>query len=339
MDKINGVIGGALVPFLLAVVGIFFVIFLGKGPIRRARGLLSRGRGGGSLRAVSMALAGTLGVGNIVGVASAIALGGAGAVLWMWISALLAMILKYSEVVLALLHRRVRSGEVYGGAMYYMEDCFSWRGHKRLGRAYSIGFAVLCLVNAFTMGGIIQSNSIARSVEATVGVSGVWVSLPLAAMCVFVFLFGGERLFSLCEALVPLASVGYVVMCLAVIILHADRVSEVLLRIVREGLSVEAAAGGAVGFLSSRALRFGTIRGLFSNEAGCGSATIAHATADAASPGAQGVLGMVEVFVDTMVVCTMTALVVLLCGEWALFGGDDAMSAVDEAFRTSLGEL
>lgn len=338
LNEINEIIGGALVPCLLAVSAICFLIILKAAPFRKPQKLLGK-TGKDSVRAVSVALAGTLGVGNIVGVASAIAVGGAGAVLWMWISALLAMILKYSEVVLALLHRRARDGISTGGAMYYMKDCFARGGHKRIGTLYATVFSVLCLVNAFTMGGMIQSNSIARSAENAFGVGGEWVSAALALSCVCVFFLGGGRIFSICEALVPLASVGYVVMCLAVIFIRIDEVPNLLLRIVREGMTFDAAAGGVLGFFTSRAVRFGTIRGLFSNEAGCGSSTIAHASSATASPTSQGVLGMFEVFVDTIVVCTMTALVVLLCGENALFGGADAMSAVAISFEAVFGKL
>lgn len=338
MEWINSLLSGTLVPVCLCACAIYFLVALRALPLRRASQIL-RGGGRGSLRAVSVALAGTLGVGNIVGVASAIALGGAGAVLWMWISALLAMILKYSEVVLALVHRRARGSETYGGAAYYMADCFAQRGHPRLGRAYGAVFATLCLVNAFTMGGVIQSDSIARSAESILGIDGAWVGIGLTLLCVCVFFLGGGGIFKLCETLVPLASIGYCIICLAVIFLHIDKVPSLLCRIVREGMSFDAAAGGVFGFLGSRALRFGTIRGLFSNEAGCGSSTIAHATSATADPRSQGVLGMVEVFVDTIVVCTMTALVVLLVGEDVLISGISPMSAVAVSFERTLGEV
>ena len=314
MEQINQYISGKLVPIALVLCSVFFFVRLGGRPIMNPLVIFKsvfkkrKGSGVSPIRAVIFALAGTLGVGNIVGVASAIALGGAGAVFWMWVSAFLAMILKYSEVVLAILHRRTRNGEHYGGAMYYMIDYF--KSCKILGGSFSLIFTVFCLINGFTMGCIIQSNAISKSFSATFNLNEIYIGIFVALLGMIVFFFNGKRVFSLCEKLVPFVSLLYIVMALAVIVPAYRHLPEVFKWIFEGAFSLRSAGAGALGFLFSSALRYGTIRGLFSNEAGCGSSPIAHATANTDSACEQGFLGVIEVFIDTMLVCTMTALVI-----------------------------
>ncbi len=345
MEIINKYLSGTLVPIALFSCSCFFFIILRGRPIINPRIILKsvfrrrKGNGTSPVRAVIFALAGTLGVGNIVGVASAIALGGAGAVFWMWVSAFFAMILKYGEVVLAVLHRRSKNGENYGGATYYMTDYFNLRKKNFTGVIYSFFFAALCLANGFTMGSIIQSNAIAQSFEASFEISPVWVGGMLAILCIIVFLFNGKRVFSLCEKLVPFVSALYILMCVAVIFRSCDKVPSVVAEIFEGAFSVSAIGGGGLGFLISSALRYGTIRGLFSNEAGCGTSPIAHATADTDSPCEQGFLGIIEVFIDTVIVCTLTAFVILLNKDVVFSFTDNPMLMVYSAFLVSLGDI
>ena len=343
MELINQYLSGAFVPIALVLCSIFFFVRL-KGrpminPIVIIKSLFKKKKGSGTspVRAVIFALAGTLGVGNIVGVASAIALGGAGAVLWMWVSALLAMILKYSEVVLAVLHRRVRNGENYGGAMYYMKDFF--KSCKNLGKIFTFLFTFFCLLNGFTMGCIIQSNAISSSFSSSFGMSEIGVGLFPLILSVIVFFFNGKKIFSLCEKLVPFVSLLYIVMSLAVIIPAYDRLPFIFRSILEDAFSFRSVGAGALGFMFSKALRYGTIRGLFSNEAGCGSSPIAHATSNTNSPTEQGFLGVFEVFVDTMLVCTMTALVILLNLESATPHFSNPIMMAFAAFSHSLGDI
>ena len=321
MELINRYLSGTLVPIALVVCSIYFFMRLRGHPIVNPLVILKslfvkkKGNGVSPIRAVIFALAGTLGVGNIVGVASAIALGGAGAVFWMWLSAFLAMILKYSEVVLAVLHRRSRGDETYGGAMYYMMDYFKY--FKRFGRIFASFFAILCLINGFTMGCMIQANSISSSFSSAFGINEVTVGGILTFLAFIVFFFNGKKIFSLCEKLVPFVSCLYIIMSLTVIIPQVDRLPDIFSEIFENAFSFRSAGAGALGFFMSKAVRFGTIRGLFSNEAGCGSSPIAHATANTDSAVEQGFLGIVEVFIDTMLVCTMTAFVILLNFESA----------------------
>ena len=343
MEIINKYLSGTLVPISLLICSVFFFIKL-RGhpmlnPIMIMKTLFKKKKGGGTspIRAVIFALAGTLGVGNIVGVASAIALGGAGAVFWMWVSAFLAMILKYSEVVLAVLHRRVRGDENYGGAMYYMKDFFASCKKSFWGTVYSFVFTALCLVNGFTMGSMIQANAIAQSFGTSFGMSPIVVGIILSILCVIVFLFNGKKVFSLCEKLVPFVSILYLCMSLTVIILNVDKVPNVFCEIFDSAFSLSAIGAGGTGFLISKALRYGTIRGLFSNEAGCGTAPIAHATSNTDEPCEQGFLGIVEVFIDTIIVCTLTSLVILLNKEVAFNFLENPMLMVLFAFSSFLG--
>lgn len=343
MELINKYLSGSLVPMALVLCSVYFVFYLRGRPIINPVVILKtlfkkkRGSGVSPIRAVIFALAGTLGVGNIVGVASAIALGGAGAVFWMWVSALLAMILKYAEVVLAVLHRRMRGDEAYGGAMYYMSDCF--KTFKQFGRRFAFVFVVLCLINGFTMGCMIQSNAIASSFLSTFGIDNIVVGVILSALGILVFFLNGKKVFSLCEKLVPLVSLLYIVMSLAVIIPQYRRLPLVFIEILESAFSFRSAGAGALGFFMSKALRYGTIRGLFSNEAGCGTSPIAHASANTDSAVEQGFLGIVEVFIDTMVVCTMTAFVILLNFDFAKLYFSNPIMMAFAAFSATLGNF
>ena len=343
MELINQYLSGTFVPFALVFCSFFFFVRLRGRPMRNLFTIIKslfikkEGSGVSPIRAVIFALAGTLGVGNIVGVASAIALGGAGAVFWMWISAFFAMILKYSEVVLALLHRRMRGDGFYGGAMYYMKDFF--KSCKKIGNIFTFVFAILCLINGFTMGCIIQSNAIANSFASTFGIDEVLVGVLLAIFSVIVFFFNGKKIFSLCERLVPFVSLLYIVMSLAVILPMKDKVPFIFEEILEGAFSFRSAGAGALGFLMSKALRYGTIRGLFSNEAGCGSSPIAHATANTNSAVEQGFLGIFEVFIDTILICTMTALVILLNWDSAVHYLSSPIMMAFSAFAATLGEL
>lgn len=345
MELINKYLSGTLVPLALAFFAVFFLIKLRGKPLTKPIIMLKamfkkeNKDGVSPIRAVIFALAGTLGVGNIVGVASAIALGGAGSVFWMWISALFAMILKYSEVVLAVLHRKTRNGENYGGAMYYMKDYFNSCKKYGFGFLFSLVFVILCLLNGFTMGCIIQANSIAKSFQAIFEVPEMTVGIILSSLAIVVFFFNGKKIFALCEKLVPIVSIGYFVISFVVIVSQYERLPVVFAEIIEGAFSFKSAGAGFFGFFLSKALRYGTIRGLFSNEAGCGTAPIAHATSNTNSPCQQGFLGIVEVFIDTMVVCTMTALVILLNKDIAMLNADNPIMMAFSAFSESLGNL
>ena len=319
---------GGLIPPLLLFGGLFFLFYLRGYPWRAPRRMLSAfarektGEGTSSFRAMMLALAGTLGVGNIVGVANAIAIGGAGAVFWMWFSALFAMILKYAEILLAVSHRRIdKDGHRFGGAMYYIRDCFESRRWRRLAIVIPAIFAFLMVTNALSIGCMVQVHAVGETLEDVVGIPTVYSGVLLVLLTLPLLARGTKGISALTEYLVPIMTAGYIILSVAVLILRRDFLGEALLSIWRGAFTPESAVGGVSGFLLSRALRVGTMRGLLSNEGGCGTAPTAHAEAAAKSPAHQGVWGIFEVFADTIVLCTATALVILVSGVDMTSGG------------------
>ena len=326
MEAINQVLSGILMPVLLLSAGVLFCVrlrgFYFLHPIRFIKTLAEAGEGSGvsPFRALSQALAGTLGVGNMAGVATAIVAGGPGAILWMWISALCAMSVKYAEVRLAVEHRRKGARGYYGGAMYYIQDlltprksgAFAGTPSKKilpLGTVAGGIFALLCVINSLLTGNIVQMHAAAA----------VFPSLPplilggVVAAVAFVIACGGAgKVSRVTMGLIPLLSGVYLLFSAWILIRGWERLPGVLWEIVSSGLSFRAAAGGAGGFAITRAIRFGVTRGIFSNEAGCGTSPTAHAAASVKSPHHQGCFGIFEVFADTIVLCTVTALVILL---------------------------
>lgn len=332
---------GGLIPPLLLIVSAFFLIYLRGYPWRAPRQMLSafvgekKGEGTSSFRAMMLALAGTLGVGNIVGVANAIAIGGAGAVFWMWVSALFAMILKYAEILVAVSHRRTDSrGGFFGGAMYYIRDCFTARRWRRLAVAVPIFFAALMVMNALSIGCVVQVRAVGETLQDVVGIPTVYSGVLLVLLTLPLLARGTKGISALTEYLVPIMTAGYIILSAAVLILRRDALGDALLSIWQNAFTPESAVGGVSGFLLSRALRVGTMRGLLSNEGGCGTAPTAHAEANAKSPAHQGVWGIFEVFADTIVLCTATALVILVSGIDAASGG--VMTTV-RAYSSVLG--
>lgn len=290
-------------------------------------------------RAVMLSLAGTLGVGNIVGVANAIFIGGAGALFWMWVSAFLAMILKYAEIVLAVLHRRKRfDGSFVGGAVYYIKDHFASRNRHRTGKIVSCLFAVLLLANAMSLGCMIQVNAVGSAVNGICKIPTWIIGCVLLLLTLPAVLRGIKSISAVTEILVPIMSGGYLLLSVAVLVLKKERLGSAFSEIFSQAFSAAGAVGGGIGFLTSKAVRIGTMRGLFSNEAGCGTSPTAHAGADTAFPARQGAFGILEVFADTILLCTLTGLVILVSYEdVVLLGADPVMMAV-RAYTCVLGE-
>ena len=346
LEWINEYVISLAAPIMLLAVGVFFCFYLKwffvRHPIKSFRLMISRESGGGisPFRAVSLALAGTLGVGNIAGVASSIAIGGYGSVFWMWVSAFLAMVLKYAEIVLAIRHRRydAKSGEYHGGASYYIADCLSSRGKAAWGKLLGAMFAVLCIVNSISMGCMIQSNAVSSSFAGVLGVREWIVGAALALLCILVITGNAKWISGFCERTVPLMTVGYILLSVAVIAARWESVPEAFGTIFEEAFRPQSAAGGVFGFLVSRQLKSGTMRGLMSNEAGCGTAPTAHAAANTSSAKKQGLWGIFEVFVDTMLLCTMTAIVIILAGEEVLSHAHDPMMITIRSYSLILGD-
>ena len=332
-------------PILLFGVGLFYVLRL-RGfyilhPLRCVKLLFSyKPKGGISpFRALTVALAGTLGVGNIVGVASALYFGGPGAVAWMLVSALVAMVLKYAEITLALRHRRITpDGQPKGGAPYYVEDGLTRAGLPRMGRILAAVFALLCLLNAVTMGSLLQVNAVAGAMETGFALPPVVTGIGVAVLAVITVKGGARRISALTEKLVPLMTVGFLVACVAVLILRRQRIPAAMTAIWQDALHPATAGAGIGGFLLSKGVRFGVMRGLVSNEAGCGTAPMAHAAADIDLPARQGLFGLVEVFVDTVLLCTVTALCILVSDSGPSAFGEDPVRTAQAAFSSVLGD-
>lgn len=331
--------GGAL-PIFLVLCGTFFLLYLRGAPLRYPRRMLrsmtrkSDPDGVSPFRAVTLALAGTLGVGNIVGVANALWLGGAGALFWMWISALAAMVLKYAEILLAVAHRRTApDGSHCGGAVCYIRDRFP----THAGAVLAGIFGSLTVLDALSMGCVIQVNAVSSALHGTLGIPLPAAGALLFVLSVPVILRSPRAISALTEYLVPIMSLGYLALSVAVLILRREALGPALASVFREAFRPQSAAGGVLGFLTCRALRVGTMRGLLSNEAGCGTAPTAHACAATDSPAAQGVWGIFEVFADTILLCTVTALVILVSFPSVRVWGNDAVMMTISAYTGVLG--
>lgn len=297
---------GKLLPTALLAVGVIYLIALKCFPLLhpvKSLKILFHGQKKEALRALSMALAGTLGVGNIAGVALSIAVGGAGSVFWMWVSAAVAMFLKYAEIVLAFLYRQKGKG----GAMFYMQNGIG----GRVGKIFACLFALACIPTALSLGSAVQASAAAES-AGLVFRFPPWLSGALLCAFTFFATVGGVKgIQRVTSRLIPLLTFFYFFLSLYAVFSHAGMLPQVFYLIFKDAFSPLAAVGGVGGFLSSRAVRYGVTRGLLSNEAGAGTAPMAHATAEN-TPVSQGLLGMAEVFIDTFVLCSATAFAVLL---------------------------
>ncbi len=270
-------------------------------------------KGVSPFKAMSTALAGTLGVGNIAGVATAISAGGPGAVFWMWMGALFSMSVKYGEVVLAVKYRHFSNERgFFGGAMYTIRDGLrkklGSRGAKFLGGI----FALLCIINSLIMGNVIQSNSAAAALD---GVPAEVIGISFGTLIIVVAIFGTSKITSYTFLLIIPLSIAYMIITSVIIIMNASLLPTILADIVKNAFSFSALAGGGAGFTIKEAVRYGITRGIFSNEAGCGTSPTAHASANTKSPHHQGCFGIFEVIADTLVLCSMTAFVILIGKE------------------------
>jgi AGCS family alanine or glycine:cation symporter len=335
---LNAIVWGPPMLVLLVGTGVLLTIVTGAVQFRRlgtalgeVLGKLRRpGTGEGTVtpfQAVSTALASTVGVGNIAGVATAIAVGGPGALFWLWISGILGMATKFSEIVVALHYReRDTAGTMRGGAMYTLRKL----GYPRLGAA----FALLTALAAFGIGNMVQANSVAHSLEASFGFSPPVVGFVLVVLAGAVILGGIRRIAAFAEILVPFMAIVYIGGGLVVLALHAGAIPAALRAVFDGAFTGTAATGGFAGSTIMLAMRYGIARGLFSNEAGLGSAPLVHAAANTDHPVRQGLYGIFEVFVDTLLICTTTGLVILVTGAWE--GGETGAALSGKAFEAGL---
>ena len=277
------------------------------------------------------ALAATVGTGNIVGVAGAIATGGPGAVFWMWIIAFFGMMTNYSENVLGILYRRKdKEGEWHGGAMYYLRDGLgAKKGCKGIGALLAVLFSIFCLLASFGIGNMSQVNSMVSNVNSAFGISKIVVGIFLVIAVGLVVIGGLQRVAQVTEKIVPFMVIIYFVGAIIIILSHVTAIPAIFAAIFKGAFSVKAVAGGGFGAGIALAMKMGFKRGVFSNEAGLGSSVMVHSSSNVKEPVRQGMWGIFEVFADTIIVCTLTALVLLGSGAINLATGEADATIID----------
>jgi len=335
----SGIIWGPVMLTLLLGTGVYLTIGLKAMPWQQLiasfrllwRSRHSKDKGDITpFQALMTALAATIGTGNIAGVATAIFLGGPGAVFWMWVTALVGMATKYSEAVLAVKYREIdERGHYVGGPMYYIKN-----GLGENWKWLAIAFALFGMTAAFGIGNMVQANSVADAMHTAFAIPD-WVSGGVMMILTAIVILGGiKRIAVVAAKLVPLMALAYITGASWIILTHFADVPAALASIVSDAFTGTAAAGGFAGAAIWAAIRFGVARGIFSNEAGLGSAPIAHAAARTNNPVQQGMIGMLGTFIDTIIICTMTALVIILTGAWT--SGETGAALSMQAFSTGL---
>lgn len=349
LESINGLVWGVPTLVLILGVGLYFSFRTGFAQITffpaAVRTFFSRFRkqdkndGITPFRALCTALAATVGTGNIAGVAGAIAIGGPGAVFWMWLSAVLGMVTKFAEATLAVRFREKSGREYVGGPMYMIKNGlprrWTWLAavYCFFGVTASFGVGNLTQINAV----IVSTNEVLRYFGMSVSsYSNLLMGFLLAVIITAMLLGGAKRIGAVAESLVPVVSVLYVLMCVVVLVIRAEMIPPVLVSVFQGAFSPKAVTGGMVGSVF-QTLRVGVSRGVFTNEAGMGTASIAHASANVEHPVKQGFMGIMEVFLDTILICTMTALVILCSGVPIPYGIDEGAALTTRAFSQVCG--
>jgi AGCS family alanine or glycine:cation symporter len=339
ITSLNGIVWGPLMLILILGTGLYLMYGLSLMPLRRIGygfKLLWKGRkaeGEGDIapfNALMTSLSATIGTGNIAGVATAIFLGGPGALFWMWCTALVGMATKYAEAVLAVNYREVDSqGMHIGGPMFYIKNGlkphWSWLGTS---------FAVFGALAGFGIGNTIQANSVADVMHDTFAVPHIITGVIIAVLAAMVLLGGIKRIASVAGKLVPFMAITYVLAGLIILTMNIEMLPNAFSLIFTHAFTPIAATGGFAGAAVWAAIRFGVARGIFSNEAGLGSAPIAHAAARTSSPVQQGHIAMLGTFIDTIILCSITGLVIITSGAWSL--GETGASLSSAAFEASL---
>ena len=343
LSAIDSFIWGAPLLILLSGTGLYLTLRLGFIQVRylpRALGYLFKKDKGGkgdvsSFAALCTALAATIGTGNIVGVATAVQAGGPGAIFWMWLVALLGMATKYAECLLAVKYRvRDKNGFMAGGPMYYIERGL---GIKWLAKLFAL-FGVM--VAFFGIGTFPQVNAITHAMQDTFNIPVLVTAIIVTLLVGLIILGGVKRIATASSVIVPFMAILYVTTSLVIILLNIEKVPDAISLIIYSAFDPQAALGGVVGFTVMKAIQSGVARGIFSNESGLGSAPIAAAAAQTREPVRQGLISMTGTFLDTLIVCTMTGIVLVLTGAWnnpELAGATVTNYAFAQGLGTSIG--
>lgn len=337
--QLNGLVWGPFMLTLILGTGIYLTIRLGCMPWRRiptSFKLLWKGRKTSTeageispFNALMTSLSATIGTGNIAGVATAIALGGPGALFWMWLTAMVGMATKYAEAVLAVKYReQTDSGHYVGGPMYYIRN-----GMGKRWTWLAVLFSFFGVIASFGIGNTVQSHSVADALHSSLNVPVEVTGIVLMVLVAFVILGGVKRVAAVAGKLVPVMALTYLALGIAIIAMHLPQIPDVIALIMKSAFTGHAATGGFAGAAMMTAIRFGVARGVFSNEAGLGSAPIAHACAKTDSPHQQGLVAMLGTFIDTVVICSMTGLAILLTGVWS--SGDSGAPLTSSAFEAA----
>lgn len=340
LKQISGLLWGWPALILIAGTGIYLTLILGFLPLRQLgfgfRQMLGPQRGVGTIgagAALATSLSATIGTGNIVGVATAIHSGGPGALVWMWLIALVGMATKYAEAVLAVHFReKDAAGQYVGGPMYYIKNGLGKNWHW-----LAIAFAVFGMIAGFGIGNSVQANSVAHGLSDSFGLAPWITGVTLAVLVGMVVLGGMKRIATVATFIVPFMALAYLLAGLVVLADHASAIPDALALCFEGAFSGTAAAGGFAGALVKEAIRFGMARGIFSNEAGLGSAPIAHASANTDHPARQGSIAMLGTFIDTIIVCSVTGLAIVSTGVWDSGVKGAPLSAM--AFSSTFGSV
>ena len=350
VGAVNTVLWDYALLFLLVATGIYFTVRLGfvqlckfgEGMRRLFGGFSMKGARAGkegmsSFQALTTAIAAQVGTGNITGCATALYSGGPGAIFWMWLSAFFGMATIYSEALLAQKFRTVdKDGHVTGGPIYYIRAAFQ----GKFGKFLSGFFAVAIILALGFMGNMVQSNSIGDAFHTAFGIPKLAVGIVVAVIAAFIFLGGVQRIASFTEKIVPIMALFYIVGCIAILCINHSALLSALRSIFVCAFDPQAVLGGALGLTMREAMRYGVARGLFSNEAGMGSTPHAHAMAKVDKPQDQGVIAMMGVFIDTFIVLTLTALVILSSGMLQPVNGPLQGTALAQAaFNAAFGSF
>ena len=350
VGAVNTVLWDYALLFLLVATGIYFTVRLGFVQLRKfgegmrrlfggfsMKGARAGKEGMSSFQALTTAIAAQVGTGNITGCATALYSGGPGAIFWMWLSAFFGMATIYSEALLAQKFRTVdQDGHVTGGPIYYIRAAFQ----GKFGKFLSGFFAVAIILALGFMGNMVQSNSIGDAFHTAFGIPKLAVGIVVAVIAAFIFLGGVQRIASFTEKIVPIMALFYIVGCIAILCINHSALLSALRSIFVCAFDPQAVLGGALGLTMREAMRYGVARGLFSNEAGMGSTPHAHAMAKVDKPQDQGVIAMMGVFIDTFIVLTLTALVILSSGMLQPVNGPLQGTALAQAaFNAAFGSF